>query len=492
MLEPVRTMVEESDHPAAVPVATVRDSRSDPRTPLAVDLDGSLLRSDLLIESLFVLARQRPLQLLRLPLWWLGGRARLKRKLAQLAMPDIYSLPYRTEVLGYLREQKAMGRTLVLATAADERLARAIAAHLDLFDAVLASDGHRNLGGQAKRAALAQRFGEHAFDYLGNSCADLPAWRSARAALLVDPSRWLRRQVAGLAPVERVFKADHAGGTALLLALRPHHWVKNLLLFLPLLLAARTSEPQMLLSVAFAFAAFSLCASSVYLLNDLLDLPSDRRHPQKKSRPLASGRVPLIQALLLMPLLLAAALALAATLGTALSALLAAYFGLMLLYSLGLKDIPLLDVLVLAAGYTMRVVAGALVIGLPPPPWLLAVTGLLFFSLALIKRYSELTLMATHSVLSARGYRVGDGGVLAAQGVAAGYLAILISAMHANDGASGSHWHWMLHLLLFYWLSYLWLMAQRGRMPHDPLLFAITDRVSFSVLAAIGLIAVLA
>lgn len=484
-------MAENSEPAATMRVAATAGLASDLQTPLAVDLDGSLLRSDLLIESLFVLARRHPLQLLRLPMWLLRGRAVLKHKLGQCAMPDVGSLPYRTEVLSYLQEQKSQGRVLVLATAADESLATAVAAHLGLFDAVLASDGHRNLGGEAKRAALAQRFGEHAFDYLGDSRADLPVWRSARGALLVDPSRRLHAQVAGLAPVQRVFTPDRAGGAALLLALRPHHWVKNLLVFLPLLLAARMSEPQMLLSVALAFAAFSLCASSVYLLNDLLDLPADRRHPQKKSRPLASGRVPLIQAVLLLPLLLSGALVLAATLSAGLSVLLAAYFALMLVYSLGLKDIPLLDVLVLAAGYTMRVVAGALVIDVLPPTWLLAFTGLLFFSLALIKRYSELTLMATHSVSSVRGYRLGDGGVLAAQGVAAGYLAILISALHA-PGSAGNPWHWMSHLLLFYWVSYLWLMAQRGRMPHDPLLFAITDRVSFGVLAVIGLIVVLA
>lgn len=491
------------DRPAPQPLSTARPAQplsqasGATEVPLVVDLDGSILRTDLLIESVFVLARGQPWALLLLPVWLLRGRAWLKAQLMRRAMPDIRALPRRTEVLDYLRAEKARGRHLLLATAADRSAAQRLADELGLFDAVAASDGHRNLRGERKRALLVERFGERGFDYLGNGRCDLAVWRSARSALLVGPSAALVERVRRTTPVAQVFADANAGISVYLQALRVHHWLKNVLVFVPLALTFSAADPQLIAQVLLAFFAFSLCASSVYLLNDLLDLPADRRHPHKKERMLASGRMPLLHALLMLPLILAAALAIGWSLLPAFAGLLALYFCLMLVYSLGLKDLPLIDVLVLATGYSLRVLSGALVAGLHPSPWLLTFSTLLFFSLALIKRYAELVLMESMSALAARGYRIADRGLLVAQGVASGYLAILVLALQthgtlAQPQARQSPLFWALYLLLFYWVNYLWLMAQRGRMPDDPLLFAVTDRVSLAVAVCMAAVAMAA
>ena len=471
-------------------------AQHDRDLPLVVDLDGSLLRTDLLIECMLELVRRRPWTLPLLLLWLLRGRAYLKHRLALKAMPDLAVLPRNQAVIDYLSAQRAGGRRLVLATGADRILAGQIARDPPLFEEVIASDEGRNLDSRAKRDLLVQRFGRGGFDYLGNSWRDYRIWRSARKMLIVDnggfPARFLQDP-----KVVRVFKRDQARTWPLMHALRPHHWLKNLLVFLPFALTFGGEAASLLWRAGLAFVSFCLCASSIYLLNDLLDLSADRRHPHKRQRALASGRLPLWHALAMIPLLTFTALLIAWPLSTAFVQVLAAYFVLMSLYSLGLKDIALLDVLILSAGYSLRVVGGAWVVGLEPSMWLVASTMMLFFSLALIKRYAELGLMESMSATAARGYRIEERDLLAAQGVGAGYLAVMLLALVGHGVVDSirpvdARYFWPLLGLLFYWISYLWLMARRGGLAKDPLAFAVTDRISLGLLAAMGAATVMA
>ena len=474
-------------------------SRALETVPLVVDLDGSVLRTDSLIESMFVLARTKPLSLFKLPIWRLKGAAYFKHLLAEAATPDVHLLPYRTDVLAYLREQKDLGRPVILATSADEKLAREVDREVGLFDEILASDGHVHLSGERKRDRLIAEFGQMGFDYLGNHADDYPVWRASRRASLVSPSPRLEHRVAAVAPVEKILREPGARWRDYVHALRPHHWIKNALVFLPLASVHRFFDVDLLGRATLAFIAFNLCASSVYLLNDLMDLPADRSHPRKKKRRLASGRIRLAYALLMMPLLLAGAFSIAWHLAPGVAAVLALYCVVMIGYSMKLKDLAIVDVLVLAGGYAMRVAAGSLAVDIKVSAWLLTFCMFLFFSLALVKRYSELVTLesAAGGEAHARGYLGVDKVILVAQGIASGYLAVLVLALYTNSEISQRLYarhnlFWAICLLLLYWVSYLWMMAERGRIHQDPVVFALADRGSRWTIAAAGLIAVLA
>jgi 4-hydroxybenzoate polyprenyltransferase len=469
------------------------------RVPLVVDLDGTLLRTNSLIESILPLARMKPWILLKLPLWWLKGRAYLKHRVAAAVTPDLHGLPYRPEVVEFLREQKRQGRSLILATGADQKLATEINGELGLFDAVLASDGHTNLVGKDKRERLIASFGLRGFDYIGNDRRDVDIWCAARRALFVSAVPALVNSIADITPVEKVFKEPRSRWQDYLDALRPTHWIKNALLFVPLAAAHRVFEFDRLERVVLAFIAFDLCASGVYLLNDLLDLPADRRHPHKKERMLASGRIPLAYALAMMPLLMLGAFGLALHLSLAYAGVMALYTALMIVYSMKLKDIPLVDVFVLAGGYALRVAAGGVAAQLRISAWLLTLCVFLFFSLALIKRYAELIVLEAqpaHGPARARGYLSRDKTMLVAQGIASGYLAVMVLALYTNTEISQRLYarhdvFWGVCLLLLYWISYLWMAALRGRIVGDPVMFALSDRVSRWTIIGMGLLAAL-
>jgi 4-hydroxybenzoate polyprenyltransferase len=468
-----------------------------PLPPLAVDMDGTVVLGDTLHESLLVLLRRNPLYLFALPAWLLGGKARFKREIARRALPAPADLAYNRPLLDWLRDQRGR-RELILCTAADAGIAHAVAGHLDLFDTVLASDGERNLDGERKAALLVERHGEQGFDYAGNGAVDVAIWRHARRAIVVNASAGTERAARAAATVEHVLPAAPAGPRAWLRALRLHQWIKNLLVFVPLLTAHLALDPQSVLHSTLAFTAFGLCASSVYLLNDLLDLPSDRAHPRKRNRPFAAGQLSLLAGLALAPLLLAAAFALAAlALPGRFVLALAGYYLLTLAYSLALKRVEMLDVVVLAALYTARIVAGTFALAIALSFWLLAFSMFLFLSLALVKRYTELAVMREQGLTQAagRGYRTDDLPMLGALGAAAGYLSVLVLALYINSANSHTLYGqpkalWLLCPLLLYWISRVWLLTQRGRMHDDPLLFALRDPVSLAVLA-LGLATVL-
>lgn len=453
--------------------------------PLVVDLDGTLVKTDLLIESIVALLKDQPRYVFALPFWLLKGRAYFKKEIARLISFDASLIPYRSELVEYLKTQRAQGRSVVLATASDERLAHLVADHLKLFDSVLASDGKINLSGERKRERLVSQFGERGFDYAANGNRDLAVWSSARKAVVVNPNKQFVRTVARVTQVQSVFADRQPGLAEYVKAWRPQQWLKNLLVFVPLFAAHEFFEPGLWGKVLLAFVALCGCASSGYLFNDLLDLSSDRRHPVKRLRPFAAGRLPLSYALVMIPLLVVLAVVLGLSVSRLFVGILLLYYALTLTYTLYIKRIVLLDVLVLASLYTLRIMAGAAAVMIWPSPWLVAFSTFLFISLALVKRYGELVIMRSvegdHA--RARGYEISDAELLASKGTASGYAAVLVLALYITSGGAkalyGRHEViWFLCPLLLYWVGYLWLVAHRGRMHDDPLVFALRDRSS--------------
>ena len=457
--------------------------------PLIVDLDGTLVYTDLLHESALRASRDRPFDVLRIPLWLLQGKAVLKRKLASRGAIDAALLPYNESLLAWLKEQRAAGRPLVLCTGADRMLADAVAAHLGVFDDVLAGDGATHLVGQDKAEALARQYGHGGFDYAGNSAADLKVWRRARKAIVVNGARGLAGKAAALCGVEREFPAPARGVKAAIpawrQALRLHQWLKNVLLFVPLVAAHQVFDLGHWLTLALAFLSFSLCASTVYITNDLLDLDSDRAHPRKRLRPFAAGTLPVRHGVLAAPLLLAASLALGVHVGGSFLPWLLCYFLLTCVYSLGLKKMILLDCIALAMLYTLRITAGAAALSLPLSFWLLAFSVFLFLSLAFVKRHAELQVQALsgHHEVQGRGYYTGDEPLVLNLGVAAGYASAVVLALYLNSDKVAVLYRqpeavWGTVPVLLFWISWIWMQAHRGHMHDDPVVFAMKDRAS--------------
>ncbi len=361
--------------------------------PLVLDLDGTLVAGDTLIECALRTLAARPFALLRALPFALSGRAAFKRRMAEAARLDPASLAYNPEVAHLALQARAEGRCVHLATAADALVAGAVAAHLGGFDSVLSSDGETNLKGTAKADVLAARFGEGGFDYAGDSAADTPVWARARRAYVVSPSATLLGAARTVCADVRILGVRRSGLARLRLlsrALRLHQWAKNLLVFVPVLAAHRADVA--LAQACLAFLAFGLCASSVYLLNDLLDLPHDRLHATKRRRPFASGALNPAAAPKLMAGLLGLTLVCTALLPSAFLGMLGLYYATTLAYSLVLKRHAVWDVVTLAGLYTLRIFAGAAATAIPISPWLLAFSLFLFFCLAVVKRLTELTL----------------------------------------------------------------------------------------------------
>ena len=486
---------------SALTTARHAASSSDPR-PLVVDLDGSLVRTDTLVES-FVAALRHPIKLARALLALRHGKAALKAALAEIAAPNPALLPYNRELLAFLRDEQKRGRPLILATGADRRIAIAVAQHLDLFDAVLASDGTVNLAGAAKLAAIAQALGGRDFTYAGNERRDLAVWRQAAGAVTVDLPPRLQRAVSQIVPIERAFPRETAWFQPLLRAMRPHQWVKNLLVFVPLVTARAIGDVAGWGEAALMFAAFSLTASGIYLVNDLCDLAADRQHPAKCARPFASGALALQAGLVAAPLLILAGVGLSAAAGTL--PVLAVYAALSLGYSFYLKSQPLVDVFVLAGLYAIRMIGGGIATGYTVSLWLLAFSSFLFLSLAIVKRVAELQALAkrerrgparletvgggpAHKV-AGRGYLASDTHILELMGVAASFVTSLVLALYVQSEVMPAGDHrptlaWGIVPLILFWQCRLWLVTMRGEMHHDPIIFAARDWVSWVVTLA--------
>lgn len=477
--------------------AISNDSTNEP--PLFVDLDGTLIKSDLLIESFFALAVKDRWSLFQVPYWLLKGKAHLKEQIAVRVELSPQLLPFNSDFLDFLRGEASRGRHLVLATASDRKLAHAVAGHLGIFQSVLASDGRSNMAGEFKLKAMQQAAARGRFDYAGNARVDLKIWPHARQAIVVNPESGVEDAARRTSNVQQVFDNASRSPLRYLKAMRVHQWLKNLLVFVPLLTAHVWNDTTAILHALQAFLAFGLCASSVYLLNDLLDLPSDRAHPRKRMRPFAAGDIPLLHGLWLMPALLLAGIAVAATLPRLFLMSLFAYLAFTLAYSMYLKTYVLIDVMVLAGLYTLRVISGAFAIEVKATFWLLAFSMCVFLSLALVKRCSELISLAkiNRSQATGRDYNIDDLSFLGSMGTASGYLSVLVLALFINSPDVAARYArveilWLLCPLVLYWVSRLWMKTMRGEMDDDPIVFTLRDRGSRLVILASVVVVVVA
>jgi 4-hydroxybenzoate polyprenyltransferase/phosphoserine phosphatase len=466
---------------------------------LCVDLDGTLVKSDTLVDSTLVLARHHPAALLNLPRWLAQGKAALKQHLTSAVQLDVTHLPYNRELLQYLQQQHATGRSLYLATAANAALAQRVADHLGLFAGVLASDSKVNLAGNNKLLAFQSRFGDN-FSYIGNALPDLPLLKSCQQPMVANPTAALRSalRTAGITPV-RAFNEQVSPFKAWPKAIRLHQWAKNALIFLPLLLA-HARAPGLLAGAVLAFFSFGLCASATYIVNDLLDLESDRQHPRKRRRPFASGDLSALSGVLVILLFLAVSVALALLVPHVITAIspalalgrplhflewLTIYAVITLAYSLRLKRAVIVDVIVLSGLYTIRIIAGSAATGVLVSTWLASFSIFFFLSLAFVKRFAELENLRERGGIQAsgRGYHVADIEQLRSFGSASGYASVVVLTLYiSNLDAAQLYQHtnrlWLLVPVLLLWLSRLWLQASRGELDEDPVVYAITDRRS--------------
>ncbi len=466
---------------------------------LCVDLDGTLVKSDTLHDSALAVARHKPAALFQMPGWLLQGKAALKRHLANTIQLDVAHLPYNRELLQYLEQQRAAGRPIYLTTAADADTANRIAAHLGLFTGVLASDGTLNLAGKSKLAAFQSRFGEN-FSYIGNALPDLPLLQQCQEPMVANPTPGLRAALrkSGITPV-RTFYEQASSLKAWLKAIRLHQWAKNVLIFLPLLLAHAWAR-GVLAAAVLAFFSFCLCASATYIVNDLLDLEADRQHPRKRFRPFASGDLSALSGITVVALFLLASLALALLVPHAFAALspqllflkpyyfllwLGIYLVTTLAYSLRLKRTVLVDVIVLSGLYTIRIIAGSAATGVAISTWLGGFSIFFFLCLALVKRFAELENLRERGGASAggRGYHITDIEQLRSFGAASGFASVVVLTLYISTlDAAQLYQHtrrlWLLVPVLLLWIMRLWFKASRGHLNEDPVVYAITDRRS--------------
>lgn len=451
---------------------------------LVVDLDGTALRSDMLFESFWSAFSVDWLTPFRCGVALLKGKAKLKQTLAQAAEVDVTSLPYDDQVLEYVRAWKADGGRAVLVTATNETLARAIADHLQIFDEVHGSSETCNLKSDQKAAFLTEHFGEGKFNYVGDSSADLAVWKVSAKAITVNAPEALRHKAEQLAPDAEHLETRAHSIRPYIKALRPHQWLKNLLVFLPVL-AAHQLDGSTILTSTLAFVAFSLIASSVYVVNDLLDLAADRAHPRKCKRPFAAGDLPIAHGTWMTVGLITSSVLIGLSIGSQFLMVLCLYYILTTAYSLGLKRRAVIDICVLAGLYTMRIVAGGAATGIELSIWLLAFSIFFFFSLAALKRQAELVdnFKRGKASPSGRGYHVDDMMVIAMMAIGSGYISVLVMALYLNSDAVREIYSmpmalWGICCVLLYWLSRTILLAHRGHMHDDPVVYAAKDRIS--------------
>ncbi len=480
--------------PALTPSAPSPSATSPASVPLCVDLDGTLVRSDLLFECFTLFLKQHPFQLWKVPFWLLKGRAHLKEQLALHCELDAELLPLNEDLVSLIRTERALGRRVLLVTACIQPLAQQIADRLGLFDEVIASHSGQNLKGAAKQALLVGRFGQGGFDYAGDSRADLPVWRDARRVIVVDGGARLCRLAASLNSEVRVLPRKHSRWRAFLRAMRPYQWVKNVLVFVPVITSHDFQDRSVLANGGILFAAWCAVASGIYLCNDLLDLNADRAHYRKHRRPFASGNLPIVYGLVGAPILIGLGLVLALSISWKVAGLLLAYVIVSQAYSLHLKKRLLVDVFCLAFLYTIRVVGGGEATGHPVTIWLLAFSSFLFLGLAFLKRCSELVRIRElgRKHLGTRGYGVTDLSMLEKFGTASSFTSVVVLSLYINSNVAELAYAtpialWTVVPLLLLWQCRLWMATSRGEMHDDPIVFSLKDPVSWGIGACMGL-----
>lgn len=464
-------------------------------TPLCVDLDGTLLKTDTLYELLVLVLKQQPWLLFVLPIWLLRGKHVLKRELSDRCLLGVSTLPKNSEFVDFLCAERERGRRLFLVTGAYHHVAQAVADYYGFFDGVFATDEKCNLTGSNKAALLVEKFGDKGFDYAGNDSVDVPVWKSARTAYLVNATPGVARRLGRNLQFAAVMDTrDGLSLKRMLGAMRLHQWAKNALVFVPLLASHQMMDVARLLDTVLAFLAFGCCASFSYIVNDMGDLDADRLHHSKHKRPFANAEISIPVGLLLAVSLISVTALLAFFLPRGVVYCLLLYFVMTNLYTLRFKYVPILDVAILAGLYTLRVLAGGFAADVPASFWLLAFSCFIFFSLAIVKRMSELLGIETpdEKAVVCRGYWTTDIPVLIGLGTSSALIAVLVLALYINSPDvvelySSPRYLWLLCPIIALWLGRVWLITGRGQMHEDPVLFALRDRVSWLLFGVAGL-----
>lgn len=470
------------------------ESQSSDNIPIVVDLDGTLINTDLLYEGVAALIKKNPLYVFLLFAWLLKGKVHLKNKISQIAKIRLDLLPYNTRLLEFLRTESDKGRVIVLATASLKSYALEIAKIHPIFNQVYGTE-EINLKGKNKLKLLINLFGEKKFDYIGNSNSDLVIFGSCRFSYLANASALLRKNTKKISNLQFTWKSRKGSFGSFLKAIRPYQWVKNLLVFVPIITAHKFDSPHLIIQTFCAFIAFSFVASSGYILNDLSDLNSDRYHPRKRFRPLASGQLSILSGLILSLALLGGGIYIATRLSYVFLIILFSYFVVSLSYSLYFKKAVLYDVFILALLYSIRVFAGGEVIGVQLSFWLIAFSTLIFLSLAFVKRYSELMQVNNKTGLINRGreYFIEDLHLLQVMGIVSGFSSVIVFSLYIDSPEVAYLYSqpkalWVISLLFLFWISRIWLVTIRGKMTDDPIIFAIKDITSYCIFFLVGVI----
>jgi len=468
---------------------------------LVVDLDGTLVLTDTLWESIVLLVKYHPKYLVLLPFWLFRGKVFFKRKIADIITPKPECLPYNEQLITYIKEQRRRNRTIILLSASDNRIVQKVSDYLGIFDEAIGTEETQNLRGRNKVTLLRQKYPDRQFEYAGNGNEDIPVWKDSWKALIVSNNKRLLKTVNRIAE-NSVHLGIEKKKNVYIKALRPHQWIKNVLVFVPFLLAHPSYAPDTILNLVLAFISMSFCASCVYVMNDILDMESDRSHKEKKHRPFASGMISIPKGIAMIVVLLTLSFGSSVKLlSIPFSLTLLSYFTFATLYSLILKRLMLIDVLGLSAFYTIRLFAGSVAAEVPITTWFLGFSSFFFLSLAFIKRYIELLEYTSHendsSKLKHRGYEYADIPVVLAGGLASGHLSVLLFCLYITSSETVNTLYtnpkllWFIAPLLTYWISRLWILAQRKVVHSDPVLFAAKDPASWIIGIIVGALVVL-
>jgi len=473
----------------------MQNQHSNNDYPLVVDLDGTLINTDLLYEGFVLLLRKNPLYIFPCFLWLLKGKAYLKNQILSRVQIPAALLPYNAAVLQFLQEEHSKGRKLVLATASPLANAIDVANVHPVFSEVYGTTETINLRGKHKLAKLINEFGEKKFDYIGDCKPDLVIFASARYSYLVNPSGTTERSTKKVSELKQTWKQKKNPVKVYIKAIRAYQWIKNILIFVPLITSHSLSSIPLLTKAIGAFFAFSFVASAGYLINDLLDLNADRAHPRKQFRPMASGNMPILNGIILAAVLLAGGLILASQLSFLFFLIVLFYFITSFSYSMYLKRIVLYDVFILALLYSTRVFAGGIVTEVPLSFWLIAFSTFIFLSLAFVKRYSELAQVSGEKGLKSRGreYFPEDISLLQTMGVASGFMSVIVFSLYIDSPDVARLYSqpkilWAISLLFLFWISRIWLITIRGKMTDDPIIFALKDKTSYFIFLFVGII----
>lgn len=452
--------------------------------PVVVDLDGTLTPIDTLHEAIIrFLFLRHFIAFVRMFIWLLRGKAFFKSQMALTVSLDLSLLPWNEDVIEYIRAQKKIGRQIYLCTASNQLIANEVLRYFDVFDDAYGSDSKTNLSGVNKRDFLDRKFGKGHYEYVGNSTSDLPIWKNASLAVVKSNNKRLLSKVKDLDIRMRTLTTKVDFTEITVKQLRLHHWSKNILVLVPLFAAHEYSDVDKILPTIAAFLCFGLVASGTYILNDVVDIDADRRHSEKKFRPIAAGTLPIISGLTASFILLVGALSISFSISANFAYVVLGYLFYTTLYSLRLKLIIILDIISLSLLFTLRIIAGTEAGSFAISPWLLIFSFFIFLSLAAMKRYIELKNSNVPTEHNRRGYHVDDKLPLMFIGFASAYTSVAIFCLYLLSDVAQKHYSGTFPVLLsvpvlVYWLNHMWMNAIKLQLHHDPIIAALKDKTS--------------